>query len=165
MKDQNRYLLMTLVLACVTGVVSWQWYQSQQREQLLQQKLMDMQQQVSRLEEQTAHLRKELNQLNKTSFKSLVKDANNALLEGWQSLLNTVEGEIKKARDALNEPADDQPASANSSSSPASSWNEPAMSDESEEDIETEEDDGAEEYLLDDEAEEDQNRAQQREYL
>ncbi|MEJ2442545.1 MAG: hypothetical protein P8Y42_03665 [Exilibacterium sp.] len=104
MRERSRYFMMTslILLVAVVGV-SWQWYQAGIRERQLQKQLLEMQGQVAQLQEQVGQLQTELNSLNKTSFKGLVRDANDAILSGWESLLDTVENEVKKAREALDQ--------------------------------------------------------------
>ncbi len=43
--------------------------------------------------------------LDKGSVQGLVSEANDVILSGWESLVNTVENELKKAREELDKAA------------------------------------------------------------
>lgn len=104
----TRYLLINLVWVAVMAGLVWQWYESRQREEQLRQQLAEMQAQVVQLQEQVGSLRQEVQTLDESSVEGLVRDANEAILQGWEALVDTVENELKKAREALKEEPDSE---------------------------------------------------------
>ncbi|GAA5316613.1 MAG: hypothetical protein AseanaTS_18170 [Candidatus Pelagadaptatus aseana] len=92
-----------VILVVAVGVLGWMLYQtqqqlasSQQQVQLLEESLTVTQNEVGRLQEQVA-------QLDRSSIQGLVREANDAILDGWEAMVKTVEEEVKRARETMEQ--------------------------------------------------------------
>lgn len=85
------------------AVVALGWMNYQTREQLLQseRQIAVLQDSISLTQKQLVEMQGKLTELDKTSVQGLVKEANGAILDGWEALVNSVENEVRKAREAM----------------------------------------------------------------
>lgn len=79
-------------------------YDSQQQLKQSRQKMFELKIELEQLKHRVSELEIEVRALEKSSVEAIVRDANSAILEGWESLVNTVENEIKKARESIKTP-------------------------------------------------------------
>lgn len=95
-------LTLGLVVLVIVGM-GWMYYDSQ--EQLKQARLQSLQleQQLVLLNKEMTALSEQVEKLDKNSVEGIVRQANNAILDGWESLVNSVENELKKARQKVKE--------------------------------------------------------------
>ncbi len=94
--------LMSLVLILIIALAAaWQFYDMQQREQAMRLRLQALESSVNEMQQRLGTLEGQVTQLRESSVEGLVNEANTAILEGWESLVDTVENELKKAREAL----------------------------------------------------------------
>jgi phage shock protein A len=110
---------LTLALVILVMVaVGWLYYDNQQQLQQARVQSAQLEQQVAQLHEQINTLQLRVERLSNHSVEGIVRQANNAILDGWESLVSGVEKELKKAREKAAEeqgnqaqsPADDAPA-------------------------------------------------------
>ena len=100
-----RYLGLLGVLVVI--IIQLYFYQeSLKREHFLQLQISGLQEQVIILGQQVEGLEESVEALNKNPLDSVVDNANKAILDGWESLLNTVDREVQKARDSLQQKND-----------------------------------------------------------
>lgn len=113
-----RYLCLLGVLVVI--IIQLYFYQeSLKREHFLQLQISGLQKQVIMLGQQVETLEESVDALNETPLNDMVDHANKAILDGWESLLNTVDREVQKARDSLQQKSDaDEGAVAPQQSSP-----------------------------------------------
>lgn len=104
-----------LLIAVLFGTSAWFHYQTHLQLIELQQQNMVLNQQLVVVGEQLASISTQLSNFEVNSLDGLVRDANDALLSGWESLVNTVGEELKKAREELPE---SQPSNPTVPSSP-----------------------------------------------
>lgn len=93
----NKAIGVTVVVAVI--VSGWMHYDTQQKLLASQQQIQQLNTQMVQMSEQMALVHQELRRVNTDSIDGIVKDANDALLSGWESLVDTVEKELKRARD------------------------------------------------------------------
>lgn len=93
--------LISAILLVAVVVLGWMNYQT--REQLLQseRQIAVLQDSISLTQKQLVEMQGKLTELDKTSVQGLVKEANGAILDGWEALVNSVENEVRKAREAM----------------------------------------------------------------
>ena len=99
----GRQAIPLVLLLAIALVSSWQFYEAQQREQQLQARVTELETNLQAMEERLKSLEGQVVKLRESSVEGLVNEANSAILEGWESLVNTVESELKKARKSLRE--------------------------------------------------------------
>ncbi|TQV78079.1 hypothetical protein FKG94_13440 [Exilibacterium tricleocarpae] len=97
--DKRSLLVAALLVAMVLS--GWQLYQSHRRQAVLQQQLLTLQAELEGLRGQLGTVQQELDSLEQSSVKGAIEEANSAILSGWEALLETVEGELSRAREAL----------------------------------------------------------------
>ena len=90
-----------LILLCWMVISGWFHYET--RVQLLdsQRQVQVLNEQMGQMAEQMAAVHAEMTKLDTQSIDGMVRDANNALISGWESLVNTVGEELKKARESM----------------------------------------------------------------
>lgn len=96
------------LLVVVIAALGWIYYDNQQQlqqaqaqtellEQQLEQQIVQLQQEITGLQQQVETLG------NNTTLDGIVRKANNAILDGWESLVTGVEKELQKARQKAEE--------------------------------------------------------------
>ncbi len=100
--------LLVIILFAVSG---WFHYQTHLQLTELKRQNKALNQQLMGVGEQLTAVSKALAKFESTSLDSIVRDANDALISGWESLVDTVAEELKKARDGLPQAAPTDPAS------------------------------------------------------
>ncbi len=103
-------LLLAVVLAGSAFANYQLWTALQLERQAHQQQRVSidlMQEQLSLVNAELLRVNEQLVSLDENSLDGMVQQANDALLDGWESLMDRVDGELKKARKALqNKPAE-----------------------------------------------------------
>ena len=97
-----RIIVLLLLLVLLAGV-GYLYYDGQRQLQYYQQETMALQLQLDALREEVKNLDKKVKTLDESSVQGIVREANSAIIDGWQSLVNTVEGELNRAREALRD--------------------------------------------------------------
>ncbi|WP_439134925.1 hypothetical protein [Pseudomaricurvus sp.] len=108
-------LTLGLVVLLIVGM-GWMYYDSQQQLKQARLQSQQLEQQLVLLNKEVALLSEQVEKLDENSVEGIVREANNAILDGWQSLVNSVDNELKKARQKVKEQQD---TGSNSSGAPA----------------------------------------------
>lgn len=103
MSNANQKSVMIVIILVLIVTIGWQGYEMQQKRQAQLEELQAVQAEVAALKEEVAGLEAEITELNKTSVKGMVRDANKAILSGWETLVDTVEEELNKTREAFEQ--------------------------------------------------------------
>ncbi len=71
-------------------------------------KLAELEQQLGLMNAELLRINEKLAGVDEQSLEGMARRANDALLDGWEALMQTLDQELKKARDSLDEapPAD-----------------------------------------------------------
>lgn len=91
--------LLVVLLVVTLAISGWMHYDTQQQLLASQRQIHQLNTQIAQLSEQMVLVHQELSRVNTDSIDGIVKDANEALLNGWESLVNTVGEELKRARE------------------------------------------------------------------
>ena len=67
-------------------------------------KMVSVSDEVVELRRQLQTAERKIDQLERSSIEGVVKQANGALIDGWQVLMNTVEQELRKMQESLQAP-------------------------------------------------------------
>ena len=65
-----------------------------------------MQQELSRANESLLAANQKIEELEKNSIDHVLKETNKAVVKGWETLLDTVEGELEKAKKSIDSTVD-----------------------------------------------------------
>lgn len=98
-------IIIGLLLVVLAGM-GYLYYDGQQQLQENRQQNATLTLQVDNLRQQVTALEGELKALDEASMRGMVREANSTILDGWQALISTVEGELRKAREAFKDSAD-----------------------------------------------------------
>lgn len=97
--NTQRVLVAVLVLLFLGSAGQyWLTQQSLERSRL---EVAQLRSTVEQLNSEMKQLQAQVEQLDKTSVQGVVREANSALLDGWSSLMSTVESELVKARESM----------------------------------------------------------------
>lgn len=100
MNKTQSVLLLVLVLLFAGSAVQY-WHTLQQLE-ASEQRVVSLEAEVEQLTSRLQQLEGQVTELNKSSLKGIVRDANNAFLQSWENLVDSVGSELEKARESLN---------------------------------------------------------------
>jgi hypothetical protein len=89
------------ILLVIAVVEAWFLYDFYQKNQSLISENIELETQLLISQEALTEANKRVEQLEKQSLEGVLKQTNKAVVSGWEKLMNTVEEELKKARDAL----------------------------------------------------------------
>ena len=90
-------------LIVIAGLAGWQLYQMRYDLNVANQKVESLNLQLTELYATVEALQRDVQRLDNSSLKGVVREANNAILTGWEALIHTVEGELRKAREDLEQ--------------------------------------------------------------
>lgn len=96
-------LLIALLAVLALGLQGYQYRQAQEYQRDLARELDALRTELQAVKEDNAKLREELVALQNSDLDALVDDASEALVSGWNSMLNALESELRKAEEALRE--------------------------------------------------------------
>ncbi len=93
-----------LAIALLVAVIALIWRDARDQDvdqARLQSSLDELRLRLDLLEREQARLQDELQTLQRQSVKGMVEQANAAILDGWQALVETIEKQLREARAAL----------------------------------------------------------------
>lgn len=101
----NRWLsvLMCLVMAAVVGLQYYQLRSNQAFQRDMAQELASLRAELEITRKDNARLENELEELRNNDVATMVEGAGEALVTGWNSMLNALEAELRKAEKSLRE--------------------------------------------------------------
>lgn len=104
MANQNQqgktHLLLALIIA-LAAVAGWQVYEMRYSLNIANRQVEDLTGQLASMQSELDKLSQDVARLDKGSVQGIVREANDAILSGWESLVNTVESELKRAREDM----------------------------------------------------------------
>jgi methyl-accepting chemotaxis protein len=95
-------LLIIILLVAVAGL-GWILYQQQLQTQQQITQITQLTQRLSQVEFDVTAVRNRVRALDKSSINGLVEEANNAILDGWEALVNGVGEEVKRVRESIQQ--------------------------------------------------------------
>lgn len=105
LKQQGKTHLLLMLLVAVAGLAAWQVYEMRFQLNVANQQVDDLSKELSSLQDKVKSMQDDIVRLDKGSVQGLVSEANDVILSGWESLVNTVGNELKKAREELDKAA------------------------------------------------------------
>ena len=110
MNTTTQRVLIAVLLLLFMGSAG-QYWQTQQALEISRLEIAQLQTKVDQLDSQVEQLQGQVALLGKTSVQGVVREANSALIDGWSSLMSTVERELVKARESMGSAQDSQQGS------------------------------------------------------
>ncbi|MGH1486994.1 MAG: hypothetical protein ACRBCI_12320 [Cellvibrionaceae bacterium] len=93
--------LLAKILLIVVVVESWFLYDFYQKNQQLLTDNVELETKLLSSEQALAEVSTKLEQLEKRSLEGMLKETNKAVVSGWETLLNAVQEELNKAKEAI----------------------------------------------------------------
>ena len=99
--------LISLLLLIIVALLTWQLYLTRQGLSQSQQQVAALTSNLETTQSEVEALKLHLQELEKQSIKGVVNETNEAILDGWEALVDTFEEQVERARksldDAINE--------------------------------------------------------------
>ncbi|MDO3382193.1 hypothetical protein [Gilvimarinus algae] len=129
----TRLMVLLLVLAAIAGGAALYWGYAQQ--QVLTVRVATLEKELASVKSELASTKSKLQAMEQDSVGTMVKRANEVIVKGWDAIVDSVESELSRARDALqhldqsssSDGVAPDPAEGNSSSSNSIEDQEPAI--------------------------------------
>ena len=129
----TRLMVLLLVLAAIAGGAALYWGYAQQ--QVLTVRVATLEKELASVKSELASTKSKLQAMEQDSVGTMVKRANEVIVKGWDAIVDSVESELSRARDALQHLDQSSssdgvvvgPAEGNSSSSNSIEDQEPAI--------------------------------------
>lgn len=129
----TRLMVLLLVLAAIAGGAALYWGYAQQ--QVLTVRVVTLEKELASVKIELASTKSKLQAMEQDSVGTMVKRANEVIVKGWDAIVDSVESELSRARDALQHLDQSSssdgvvvgPAEGNSSSSNSIEDQEPAI--------------------------------------
>jgi hypothetical protein len=105
----GEFLAGFLVLVLVVFEV-WQYFDARGYRESMNAQLVMLSIRVDELDGQVQQAKQEMDKLEEASIGGLIENANDALIQGWSAMLNSVEKELQRAKkgfDTQNKPSAD----------------------------------------------------------
>lgn len=116
-------LVLCLVMAAVVGLQYYQLRSNEQFQRDVAQELALIKAELELQREENTRINRELQDLRQSDIDVLVEDAGQALVSGWNSMLEALETELRKAEKSLRERSGKPPAEPESNPSEGADGN------------------------------------------
>ncbi len=95
------------ILLVVVIVEAWFLYDMHTKNQQLISDNVELEKQLLETQDSLTAAQAKIEELEKTSIEGMLKETNKAVVSGWETLLDAVESELKKARKSIDSTIDD----------------------------------------------------------
>ncbi|MEX1665779.1 hypothetical protein [Zhongshania arctica] len=104
MKSSLGVLLAAVIFLALAGFEYWQYRDQQAYRQGLNVQLMDLSARLNSIEARIDSAKGEIDKIQQNSLGGLIESANDALIEGWSAMINSVEKELERAKKGIAKP-------------------------------------------------------------
>lgn len=104
MKSSLGVLLAAVIFLALAGFECWQYRDQQAYRQGLNVQLMDLSARLNSIEARIDSAKGEIDKIQQNSLGGLIESANDALIEGWSAMINSVEKELERAKKGIAKP-------------------------------------------------------------
>jgi len=105
MKLSSGVVLAGVIVVVLAVFELWQYLDAKAYRETVNAQLMQLSARVDGIDETVQLARKELEQMEQSSLGGLIENANDALIQGWSAMMDTVEKELQRAKESLDKPA------------------------------------------------------------
>lgn len=102
MKTSMGLLLAAIIVVVLLGLEYWQYRDAQAYRQTVNAQLMLLSERVNGIDERVRIAKNELDEIQQNSLGGLIESANDALIEGWSAMINSVEKELERAKKGID---------------------------------------------------------------
>jgi peptidoglycan hydrolase CwlO-like protein len=104
MKSSLGVLLAAVIVVSLTSFEYWQYRDQQAYRQGLNAQLTDLSARLNSIEARIDIAKDQIDKIQQTSLGGLLESSNNALIEGWSAMINSVEKELERAKKGIARP-------------------------------------------------------------
>lgn len=102
MKLSSGEILAGVIVVVLVIFEIWQYYDAKSYRESMNAQLVRLSSRVDSVDEQIQRARGELKELEQSSLGGLIENANDALIQGWSAMIDTVEKELHRAKKGIN---------------------------------------------------------------
>lgn len=103
MKTSFGTVLAIVIVLAVAAFEYWQYKDAEAHRTMVNAKLMQLSSRVEELDQNLLAARREMQELESSSLGGIIDNANEALIQGWSAMVDTVERELERARESIQQ--------------------------------------------------------------
>lgn len=103
MKTSIGTVLAIVIVLAVAAFEYWQYKDAEAHRTMVNAKLMQLSARVDELDQNLLAAREEMRELESSSLGGIIDNANEALIQGWSAMIDTVERELERAKQSFDE--------------------------------------------------------------
>lgn len=101
MKTSVGTVLAVLIVLAVAALEYWQYKDAQAQRAMVNAQLVQLSIRIDELDQKLLATKREMQELESSSLGGIIDNANEALIQGWSVMVETVEQELARARESL----------------------------------------------------------------
>jgi hypothetical protein len=95
-------LFAAVIVLTFTGFEYWQYQEQQAHRQEFDAQLINLSARVNSIEERIDIAKDEIDKIQQNSLGGLIESANDALIQGWSAMIDSVEKELERAKKEIS---------------------------------------------------------------
>ncbi|WP_269619163.1 hypothetical protein [Zhongshania sp. BJYM1] len=116
MRTSMSVFMAAIIVVVLLGLEYWQYRDAQAYRKTVDAQLILLSERVNGIDERVRIAKNELDEIQQNSLGGLIESANDALIEGWSAMINSVEKELERAKRGIDKKI---PSAAPDNSSPS----------------------------------------------
>lgn len=101
MKSSLGVVLAAVIVVALLAFEYWQYRDAQAYREALNTQLIHISERVNTLDQRIQLTKAEIDKLQQSSLGGLIETANDALIQGWSAMINSVEKELERAKQGI----------------------------------------------------------------
>lgn len=101
MKSSLGVVLAAVIVVALLAFEYWQYRDAQAYREALNTQLIHISERVNTLDQRVQLTKAEIDKLQQSSLGGLIETANDALIQGWSAMINSVEKELERAKQGI----------------------------------------------------------------
>ncbi|MEX1670761.1 hypothetical protein AB4876_17720 [Zhongshania guokunii] len=102
MKLSSGVVLAGVIVLVLMIFEVWQYFDAKAYRETMNEQLLQLSVRVDGIDERVQLARQELKKMEESSLGGLIENANDALINGWSAMLDTVEKELQRAKEGFD---------------------------------------------------------------
>ncbi|RNL67631.1 hypothetical protein [Zhongshania marina] len=119
MKSSLGVVLAAVIVVALLAFEYWQYRDAQAYREALNTQLIHISERVNTLDQRVQLTKAEIDKLQQSSLGGLIETANDALIQGWSAMINSVEKELERAKQGIAAQPQTKQSNGSSSVDPA----------------------------------------------
>lgn len=101
MKSSLGVVVAALIVLALLGFEYWQYKDEQAYRETLNNQLIHLTERVNSIDQRVQIAKSEMEKIQQNSLGGLIETANDALIQGWSAMINSVEKELERAKQGI----------------------------------------------------------------